>query len=249
MTTERDRMAYMLAETVLGMRDDQARTARGPQPEMSRAGVEVTMSLESMTRGMIEHIWLNAGAIATAAETAVREATSKVSLEQVVRDAVRAEVERVRRDVADQVRKRLEDHFTSILADEIESSGVRGELRALAWSVLQPGLDRARAAVRAPSEQPAMGDGEFVEVPVTRRARLALVGRLIAGRSPLLARWGQTEPVALTAGDLVVVRCDAGAPFRPGLGLVVPGDVVDLSGIVSAADGDLLYRVEPEAPR
>lgn len=154
MTTERDRMAYMLAETILGMRDDQASTARSPQPEMGHAGVEVTMRLEGMTRTLVEHIWLNAGAVATAAEAAVREATSSVSLEQVVRDAVRAEVERVRRDVADKVRKRLEDHFTAILADEIESTGIRGELRALARSVVQPAVAQARAAVRAKPEVP-----------------------------------------------------------------------------------------------
>lgn len=152
MTSERDRMAYMLAETILGMRDDQARAARGPQPEMSSAGVEVTMRLESMTRGMIEHIWLNAGAIATAAEAAVREATSSVSLEQVVRDAVRAEVERVRREVADKVRKRLGDHFTAILVDEIERTGVRGELRAIAQSIAGAARSAAADAATAASE-------------------------------------------------------------------------------------------------
>lgn len=149
MTTERDRMAYMLAETVLGMRDHEASAARGPQPEMSRAGFEVTMRLESMTRTMIDHIWMNAGAIATAAEAAVREATSSVSLEQVVRGAVQAEVERVRREVAETVRKRIEDHFTSILADEIERSGVRGELRAIAQSIT-----RAASAAAATAAKP-----------------------------------------------------------------------------------------------
>lgn len=149
MTSERDRTAYMLAETVLGMRDGQASAARGPDPRMSSAGVEVQLHLESMTRGMVEHIWLNAGAIATAAEAAVREATSDVSLEQVVRDAVRAEVERVRREVADRVRKRIEDYFAAILADEVESSGVRGELRALASSVATAARERAQVAANA----------------------------------------------------------------------------------------------------
>lgn len=118
--------------------------ARSPQPEMSRAGVEVQVRLESMTRGMIERIWMDVGAIATAAEAAVREATSSVSLERVVRDAVRAEVERVRREVGDKVRKRLEDHLEAILADEIERSGIRGELRAIAVGMVRAAADRAR---------------------------------------------------------------------------------------------------------
>lgn len=253
---ERDRMAYMLAETILGMRDGQAVAAPGPQPEMSRAGVEVQLRLESMTRGMIERIWLNAGAIATAAEAAVREATSSVSLEQTVRVAVQAEVERVRREVVDKVRKRLERHFEEILVDEIEQSGVRGELKAIAHSLSWAAHASARAAADAASKPErstprAQPDGETVEVPVTRRARVALVGRAILDRSPLHpARWCrlcQTHPVKLAPGDLVALRSAAAAPFRHGFGQVMPaGDHIDVSGVTCPTEGDLLYRVEPE---
>lgn len=92
-------------------------------------------------------------------------------------------------------------------------------------------------------------DGETIEVPVTRRARVTLVGRVILGGHNHLARWGQTEAVELKAGDVVAVRCGDAPWFRPGTGRVMAhpsGTVADLSDITGACDGDLLYRVEPE---
>lgn len=79
---------------------------------------------------------------------------------------------------------------------------------------------------------------DVVEVPVTRRARVVLVGRL---------DWTKAicdRPPQLEDGDRVVVRSSQAAPFRSGVGRVV-GSGLDLTSIPAACDGDLLYRVEP----
>lgn len=84
---------------------------------------------------------------------------------------------------------------------------------------------------------------DFIEVPVTRRARVVLVGRV----SRVMASYYALicdRPPQLDEGDQVVVRIGPSAPFRTGVGRVV-GAGIDLTGIPTACDGDLLYRVEP----
>lgn len=87
---------------------------------------------------------------------------------------------------------------------------------------------------------------EFVDVPVTRRARITLVGKVVGEAGWPARSWVQTcaGGTALAPGDQVVVRPYLGARVRGGIG-VVTHDGLDLTGIPAACDGDLLYRVEP----
>lgn len=133
MTTERDRMAYMLAETILGLRDSDAK-APHPDPRMSKAGVEVQIRLEGMTRGLIEHIWMNSAAVAESAEAAVREATKDISLEKLVRDTVAAEVARIRSEITGRIRASLEKAIEAELAAALYEPelGLPAQIRAVA---------------------------------------------------------------------------------------------------------------------
>lgn len=90
---------------------------------------------------------------------------------------------------------------------------------------------------------------EYVEVPVTRRARVnpTRIGKLVA-----LHRWTGDRiaddagaPVELEIGTLLVLRPPyEGAPLRPGIARVAPWGI-DTSGAPAVADGDWVYRVEP----
>lgn len=147
MTAERDRMAYMLAETILGLRDHDAK-APNLDPRMSNAGVEVQIRLESMTRGLVERIWMNSAAIAESAEAAVREATKDVSLEKLVRDTVAAEVARIRSEITTKVRDCLERAIESELAAELydPEHGLPAQIRAMA----REAVAAAAAGMRKP---------------------------------------------------------------------------------------------------
>lgn len=96
--------------------------------------------------------------------------------------------------------------------------------------------------------EPVSPDGEFVEVPVTRRARVTLIGRLRWERvmhQPLFTTQ-DGHALAPQVGLRFVLRPFDGAAFRAGIGQVTADGHVDLSAIPSAAHGDLVYRVEPE---
>lgn len=73
-------------------------------------------------------------------------------------------------------------------------------------------------------------DGEFIEVPVTRRARVTLVSR-----------------EQLRAGDRFVLRPALGASFRQGVAVAREGNCGDVSHYIPTAQpSDMVYRVEPE---
>lgn len=101
---------------------------------------------------------------------------------------------------------------------------------------------RRTAAVLKPAPEP-----ETIEVPVTRRARVTLVGRLEWSRSWMSAGiLNETgEPLFLEPGARFVLRPYEGAPFRAGLGNVLSDGRLILGEIPAACHGDLVYRVEP----
>lgn len=90
----------------------------------------------------------------------------------------------------------------------------------------------------------------FIEVPVTRRARVTLIGTIavIEPRGTVIEFAGDAR---LRPGDQFALRSSATAPWRPGLGRVHAGTVIviDLTKISCASEHDLLYRVEPEVSR
>lgn len=92
-----------------------------------------------------------------------------------------------------------------------------------------------------------MGTDEFVEVPVTRRARVTLLGRLDWDRSwftaGIVSETGGA--VRLEAGTRFVLRTSATSPFRAGFGNVLSDGRLILGEIPAACHGDLVYRVEP----
>lgn len=94
-----------------------------------------------------------------------------------------------------------------------------------------------------------VSDDEFIEVPVTRRARVTHIGSLDWSRSfyaPRIVTKGGDDAVFLGHPVRFVLRAPGpvGSPFRAGFGQAF-GDRVELAGIPAAADGDLAYRVEP----
>lgn len=94
--------------------------------------------------------------------------------------------------------------------------------------------------------EPIDHEVETVEVPVTRRARVTLIGRLHWERSyHVTAIETETGWATLAPGDRFVLRAHVGVQFRSGIGVVRPGGTLDLSPISGACHGDLLYRVEP----
>lgn len=106
----------------------------------------------------------------------------------------------------------------------VEPGAVEGACRGVrdAWDRLFDTIDNALGI--------PLADREFVEIPVTRRARVTLVYR-----------------EHLRAGDRFVVRSSPSSPFRAGIGIAGPGTLGDLLGCIpSACPGDLVYRVEPE---
>lgn len=82
-----------------------------------------------------------------------------------------------------------------------------------------------------------MSDEETIEVPVTRRARVTLVG---VYDSPAMAR--------LREGDTIVLRPEVSEPFRAGTFRVPATWTLDdvRYGIPGARVFDFIYRVEPQ---
>lgn len=145
MTQERDRMAYLLAETILGYRDYE----RGPKPlhhvaEAATGRVEVDIRIESMVRGMIDKFWLDAASLASAAEAAIREATKEVSIEKLVKETVAKQIALVQRDIEDRIRKRIDDLVTSVVYEQVEDAlriYARDKARMI-WDSAQKNMDR-----------------------------------------------------------------------------------------------------------
>lgn len=110
------------------------------------------------------------------------------------------------------------------------------------WERLFDEIDKA---IGRPSPVPV----EYVEVPVTRRARVTLIGRLRWERSyhVCVIEDADGKPLDLPSGLRFVLRPHSQAPIRSGIGLVRAHDGhIDLTAIPAAMHGDLLYRVEPE---
>jgi hypothetical protein len=128
----RDDMAYLLAQTILGLHGPDGRPhVRGADPKLASARVEVDVRMESMVRGMAQQIWMDAASIAASAEAAVREAVSKVNLEQVIKDTVANELARVRAELATTVQKRIAGIVESAVHDAVGRE-VAAEARAIA---------------------------------------------------------------------------------------------------------------------
>lgn len=89
-----------------------------------------------------------------------------------------------------------------------------------------------------------MSEDEFIEVPVTRRARVTRVGVLSADGLLLYVRRDR-DAAPLMSGDLIACKVP-GAPgwFRPGVAGVLDTGGITLAGISGASDGDIVYRVE-----
>lgn len=88
---------------------------------------------------------------------------------------------------------------------------------------------------------------EYVEVPITRRARVSLIGTVdlhIDGRLLVHLKPGEL----LRDDDWLVVRPEHG-PFRAGIARVFRDHLgkpaVNFFPIAAATYGDLLYRVDP----
>lgn len=86
----------------------------------------------------------------------------------------------------------------------------------------------------------------FIEVPVTRRAPVTRIGVL----ARVMSTWRLERDDGVfsvdTDGATVAVRPPFdSAGFRSGLGKCV-GTRLHLEGVPAAADGDIVYRVEPE---
>jgi hypothetical protein len=89
-------------------------------------------------------------------------------------------------------------------------------------------------------------DPETIEVPVTRRARVTLVGRLEWRRAyDVIAIATEGGRATLPPDTQFVLRPHAEAPFREGIGRVRDDLRLDIRAIPAASHGDLLYRVEP----
>lgn len=84
-----------------------------------------------------------------------------------------------------------------------------------------------------------MSDELFIEVPVTRRARVTRIGVLGADG------WrASPEAPDLESGDVIALM--RYGSWRRGLGRVTDRGQLDLRGIIGPSEGDTLYRVEPE---
>lgn len=97
--------------------------------------------------------------------------------------------------------------------------------------------------------EPRAPVSDHVDVPVMRRARVTLIGRLQWERSyhVCVIEDADGKPLDLPSGLQFVLRPHSQAPIRSGIGLVRAHDGhIDLTAIPAAAHGDLLYRVEPE---
>jgi hypothetical protein len=117
----------------------------------------------------------------------------------------------------------------------VEPGAIEGACRGIldGWDRLFDTLDHAFGIPLAPRE--------FVEVPVTRRARVTRIGRVLAMGA---SRWSSDGQYP--TGTAVVLRPDCpGSQFRTGIGRVML-DMLDLTAIPAAVHGALLYRVEPE---
>lgn len=77
-----------------------------------------------------------------------------------------------------------------------------------------------------------MSEEDTIEVPVTRRARVTLIGRV----------GGKQE---LRPGDVIAARARPGASWRSGLGRVSASGGLDYRPIIGLQHEDFLYRVEP----
>jgi hypothetical protein len=86
---------------------------------------------------------------------------------------------------------------------------------------------------------------EFVEIPVTRRARVTRIG-VLSYDGLLYVKMDPGEQ--LIRGESIVCKAPGvGGSFRPGVGRVTDAGGVMIAGIAGASEGDFVYRVEPAA--
>lgn len=130
---DRDRVSYMLAETILGLRDaDHGITGFDG---IATGSIEVDFHIKSMVREFCRKIWVDNAAISRAAQEAVLEAASKVNLPQVVNDAVDAEVAHVKRNLRDIIERQIESEVRDTVHRLVQDKLVP-HLKAKAESVL-----------------------------------------------------------------------------------------------------------------
>jgi hypothetical protein len=130
----RGEMAYLLAQTILGLHGPDGKPhMRGADARLASGRVEVDIRMESMVRGMAQQIWMDAASIAASAEAAIREAVSKVDLEQVIKETVAAELARVRAELHDKVRREI-DGLVGVAVHDAIGTKIAAEAKALAFS-------------------------------------------------------------------------------------------------------------------
>lgn len=113
--------AVMLARQILGDDELERRLERVPPAEVSSAQAMVEINLKSMVRQIRQQVWVDSAAIARRVEAQLLEAASTASIDKVVAEAVRYELDALKRDVHQRVRKVIDERIALAISDKLKT--------------------------------------------------------------------------------------------------------------------------------